>query len=159
MIYPNPRFRGFYLSTASSPPSSKRKILFATTFPCSALLSQAESLIFVLISHQQVNTLVTVSCLSVSLFPVSFEYTKNGSLVANIPNSRGDFDGKVCPPIPFRELTLRMKNVCLSVMAKLKSENPEFNLDFESFVKELSSDEPVCSLFPFILVNTIDADE
>ena len=81
-------------------------------------------------------------------FTVVFEYTKNGTLVANISNSRGDFDGKVRASIPFLMLIFRMKNVCLSVMAKLKSENPEFNLDFESFVQELSSDEPVCPCLP-----------
>lgn len=37
----------------------------------------------------------------------------------------------------------RIKTVSLNVIAKLKSENPDFDIDFETFVKELSTDEVV----------------
>lgn len=40
----------------------------------------------------------------------------------------------------------RIKTISMNVIAKFKSENPDFDLDFESFVKELSTDEVV--LYP-----------
>ena len=40
-------------------------------------------------------------------------------------------------------LTIRIKTISLSVIAKFKAENPDFDIDFESFVKELSTDDAV----------------
>jgi len=40
-------------------------------------------------------------------------------------------------------LTFRIKAISLSVIAKFKAENPDFDVDFESFAKELSTDDAV----------------
>lgn len=40
-------------------------------------------------------------------------------------------------------LTYRIKTISLSVIAKFKAENPDFDVDFESFAKELSTDDAV----------------
>lgn len=41
-------------------------------------------------------------------------------------------------------LTLnRIKTVSLSVIAKFKAENPDFDIDFETFAKELATDDTV----------------
>jgi hypothetical protein len=40
-------------------------------------------------------------------------------------------------------LTSRIKAISLNVIAKFKAEIPEFDIDFESFVKELSTDDAV----------------
>ena len=55
---------------------------------------------------------------------------------------------KCVPPIlnqgeDIRLLTIRIKTISLSVIAKFKAENPDFDIDFESFVKELSTDDAV----------------
>jgi hypothetical protein len=40
----------------------------------------------------------------------------------------------------------RIKAISAGVIARYKSENPDFDLDFDSFVKELIADETVCAL-------------
>ena len=45
----------------------------------------------------------------------------------------------------------RIKTISNSVIAKFKSENPDFDVDFDSFVKELSTDEVVSTPFFEIL--------
>jgi hypothetical protein len=72
-------------------------------------------------------------------------------LVGNISNSRGDFDGQVCCQPFCIEIgmltgTNRIKTISLNVIAKFKSENPDFDIDFESFVKDLSTEETVLLL-------------
>jgi len=42
----------------------------------------------------------------------------------------------------------RIKTISMNVIAKFKSENPDFDVDFDSFVKELSTDEVVPSPLP-----------
>jgi hypothetical protein len=49
----------------------------------------------------------------------------------------------------------RIKTISNSVIAKFKSENPDFDVDFDSFVKELSTDEVVST--PFFEVLRPDA--
>jgi hypothetical protein len=41
------------------------------------------------------------------------------------------------------KLTPRIKTISLGVIARFKSENPDFDIDFETFVKELTTDETV----------------
>jgi hypothetical protein len=69
-------------------------------------------------------------------------------MAGNISDSRGGYDGKVrSTHIKSRGryylLTIRIKTISLSVIAKFKAENPDFDIDFESFVKELSTDDAV----------------
>ena len=37
----------------------------------------------------------------------------------------------------------RLKTASLSVIAKFRAENPEFDIDYETFIKELSADDTV----------------
>ena len=37
----------------------------------------------------------------------------------------------------------RIKTISMNVIGKFKSENPDFDIDFDAFVKELSTDEVV----------------
>ena len=66
-------------------------------------------------------------------------------MVGDISNSRGGFDGKVGDPSTNGMLTCknRIKTISLNVIAKFKAENPDFDIDFETFVKELSTDDTV----------------
>ena len=40
-------------------------------------------------------------------------------------------------------LTIRIKTISMNVIAKMKAEIPDFEFDFETFVKELSTDDAV----------------
>jgi hypothetical protein len=40
----------------------------------------------------------------------------------------------------------------VNIIAKYKSEIPDFDIDFETFVKELSTDETVLSIFDYPLI-------
>ena len=66
-------------------------------------------------------------------------------MLGNVSDSRGGFDGKVGHPSKNGMLTCktRIKTISLNVIAKFKAENPDFDFDFEAFVKELSTDETV----------------
>lgn len=64
-------------------------------------------------------------------------------MAGNIPNSRGDFDGKVKFLTCSRVLTNRIKSISQGIISKYKAENPDFDLDFESFAKEITMDEAV----------------
>ena len=47
---------------------------------------------------------------------------------------------------PHHKLTLfRIKTISLAIISKFKAENPDFDLDFEAFVKDLSTEEVVRS--------------
>jgi hypothetical protein len=39
----------------------------------------------------------------------------------------------------------RIRTISMNVFAKFKAENPDFDMDFDAFVKELSTDEVVIS--------------
>jgi hypothetical protein len=69
-------------------------------------------------------------------------------LVGNISDTRGDSHGEVRLPKQLIEcrLTTRIKTISLGVIARFKSENPDFDIDFETFVKELTTDETVMTL-------------
>jgi len=47
-------------------------------------------------------------------------------------------------------LITRIKSTSLGIITKLKSENPDFDIDFESFVKELTADETVRVLISYL---------
>jgi hypothetical protein len=66
-------------------------------------------------------------------------------LVGNISDTRGGSHGQVRFPVQLVEwkLTTRIKTISLGVIARFKSENPDFDIDFETFVKELTTDETV----------------
>ena len=66
-------------------------------------------------------------------------------MAGNISDPRRDYDGKVRYPLSYYQdvLTFRIKAISLSVIAKFKAENPDFDVDFESFAKELSTDDAV----------------
>jgi hypothetical protein len=40
-------------------------------------------------------------------------------------------------------ITIRIKSVSQALMSKFKAENPDFDLDFDAFVKDITNDETV----------------
>jgi hypothetical protein len=47
---------------------------------------------------------------------------------------------------PVKLLTfVRIKSISMAIIAKYKTEIPDFDMDFETFVRELSTDAPVLS--------------
>lgn len=66
-------------------------------------------------------------------------------MAGNISDSRRDYDGKVRFRVSITgdTLTIRIKTISMNVIAKMKAELPDFEFDFETFVKELSTDDAV----------------
>lgn len=56
------------------------------------------------------------------------------------------FSGFLLVVTEMADMLRRIKTISMNVITKFKSENPDFDVDFESFVKELSTDEVV--LYP-----------